>query len=149
MKTILEGVAPKIQDIYLTSMEKTFLKFTEILANSVEPRDKALAEAIKNIKIDAFKKMFLLTSRAAQKEKYSDPFVDSVASLEKEDLADFAESLIRLTSLKRRISMDQDTVGGPIDVMVISKGDGVIWMKRKHYFDPNLNHQFFNNYFNL
>lgn len=148
MKTILEGVAPKIQKIYLSSMEKTFLKFTEILANAVEPKDKTLSTAIKNLKIDAFKTMFLSTSRMTQKEEYTDPLVESVASLEKEDLADFAESLIRLTSLKRRISMDQDTVGGPIDVMVISKGDGIIWMKRKHYFDPNLNHQFFDNYFN-
>ena len=148
MKTILEGVAPKIQDIYLSSMEKTFLKFTEILANLLEPKDKALSVAVKNLKIDAFKIMFLKMSKTAQKEKYTDPFEDSVASLEKEDLADFAESLIRLTSLKRRISMEQDTVGGPIDVMVISKGDGVIWMKRKHYFDPSLNHQFFDNYFN-
>lgn len=149
MKTILEGVAPMIQDIYLSSMEKTFLKFTEILAKALEPKDKALSEAIKDLKIDAFKIMFLKMSKTAQKKNYSDPFEDSVASLEKEDLADFAESLIRLTSLKRRISFDQDTVGGPIDVMVISKGDGVIWMKRKHYFDPSLNHQFFNNYFNL
>lgn len=149
MKTILEGVAPKIQRIYVSSMEKTFLKFTEIIAKSVEPKDKSLANAIKNLNVDAFKTLFLSTSRMTQKEEYTDPLVESVASLEKEDLADFAESLIRLTSLKRRISMDQDTVGGPIDVMVISKGDGVIWMKRKHYFDPNLNHQFFAKYFNL
>ena len=148
MKTILEGVAPMIQDIYLSSMEKTFYKFTEILAKSLEPKDKKLSSAIKNIKIDIFKMMFLKMSKTAQEEKYSNPFEDSVVSLEKEDLADFAESLIRLTSLKRRISLDQDTVGGPIDVMVISKGDGVIWMKRKHYFDPDLNHQFFDNYFN-
>ncbi|HEY9669692.1 MAG TPA: hypothetical protein V6C91_22960 [Coleofasciculaceae cyanobacterium] len=33
------------------------------------------------------------------------------------------------------------------DVAVISKGDGFIWIKRKHYFKPELNHQFFNNYF--
>lgn len=148
MKTILEGVAPKIQDIYLSSMEKTFLKFTEMLAKALEPQNKTLSTAIKSLKIDPFMAMFLKMSKTAQKEKYTDPFVGSVATLEKEDLSDFAESLIRLTSLKRRISMDQDTVGGPVDVMVISKGDGVIWMKRKHYFDPDLNHHFFNNYFN-
>jgi hypothetical protein len=26
---------------------------------------------------------------------------------------------------------------------IISKGDGFIWIKRKHYFDPRLNPRFF------
>jgi hypothetical protein len=30
---------------------------------------------------------------------------------------------------------------------VISKGDGFIWIKRKHYFDPALNYHFFANYY--
>jgi hypothetical protein len=28
-------------------------------------------------------------------------------------------------------------------VAVISKNDGFIWIKRKHYFDPKLNPRFF------
>jgi hypothetical protein len=43
--------------------------------------------------------------------------------------------------------MDAETVGGPIDVAVISKGDGFIWIKRKHYFKPELNPHFFKNNF--
>ncbi|MBQ8715818.1 MAG: hypothetical protein IJ552_11560 [Prevotella sp.] len=148
MKTILEGVAPKMQSIYLSSLEKTFQKLTDALSSYISPKDATLAAAVKNMKIDTFKTIFMATSKITQEEEYSKPFVDSVSSLEKEDLADFAESLVRLTSLKRRISKEQDTVGGPIDVMVISKGDGIIWMKRKHYFNPDLNHQFFDNYFN-
>ncbi len=35
-----------------------------------------------------------------------------------------------------------ESVGGPIDVAVISKADGFIWIKRKHYFDPALNPRF-------
>ena len=30
---------------------------------------------------------------------------------------------------------------------LISKGDGFIWIKRKHYFEPELNQQFFSNYY--
>ena len=41
----------------------------------------------------------------------------------------------------------EESVGGPVDVAVISKGDGFIWIKRKHYFDPSLNSHFFTNYF--
>ena len=43
--------------------------------------------------------------------------------------------------------MQAETVGGPIDVAVISKGDGFIWIKRKHYFEGDMNPQFFANYF--
>ena len=70
-----------------------------------------------------------------------------VHMLPKDELAAMAESLINLTSFKRRVSMEEETVGGPIDVAVISKGDGFIWIKRKHYFDRELNQQFFANYY--
>ena len=43
--------------------------------------------------------------------------------------------------------MEEETVGGPIDVAVISKGDGFVWIKRKHYFDRELNQHFFANYY--
>ena len=39
-----------------------------------------------------------------------------------------------------------ETVGGPIDVAVISKGDGFIWVNRKHYFEPDKNPQFFSRF---
>ena len=67
--------------------------------------------------------------------------------MKKEDLIDVAESLISLTSLKRRMTFAEESVGGPVDVAVISKGDGFIWIRRKHYFDSSLNTHFFNNYF--
>jgi len=58
-----------------------------------------------------------------------------------------AEALVSLTSFKRRISLDEpETVGGAIDVAVISRGDGLIWIKRKHYFDPHPSHHFFASY---
>lgn len=44
-----------------------------------------------------------------------------------------AEGMINLTSFKRRLVLDNfsETVGGPIDIAFISKGDGFIWIKRK------------------
>jgi len=40
-----------------------------------------------------------------------------------------------MRSLKRHVSDDFESVGGPVDVAVISKNEGMIWIKRKHYFD--------------
>ena len=73
---------------------------------------------------------------------FSSPILDMVMMLPKDELPHLAESLVALTSLKRHVSHDAETVGGPIDVALISKGDGLIWIKRKHYFAPELNPQF-------
>ena len=71
------------------------------------------------------------------------PIVNIVSMLPKEQLAEMAESLVSLTALKRRVSSQEETVGGPTDVAIITKGDGLIWVKRKHYFVPELNPSFF------
>jgi uncharacterized protein YqgV (UPF0045/DUF77 family) len=80
------------------------------------------------------------------RQNFIDPIIDTVEYLPIDELAAMAESLVNLTSFKRRITLVAETVGGPIDVAVISKGDGFVWIKRKHYFEANLNPQFFANY---
>jgi hypothetical protein len=50
-----------------------------------------------------------------------------------------AEALVNLTKLKRRVSDQQETVGGPVDVALITKGDGFVWVRRKSYYDAALN----------
>ncbi|EHV5557707.1 hypothetical protein WB904_004024 [Vibrio parahaemolyticus] len=64
---------------------------------------------------------------------------DMVGHLPKNELAYMAESLVNLTAFKRKVSNDADSVGGPIDVAIISKGDGFVWIKRKHYFPGEIN----------
>ncbi|HEW9968127.1 TPA: hypothetical protein VGT10_000112 [Enterobacter cloacae] len=76
-------------------------------------------------------------------ENYTSKVTEMIEFLPKQDLAYMAESLVNLTAFKRKVSNDNETVGGAIDVAIISKGDGFIWVKRKHYFDKNLNHHYF------
>lgn len=80
------------------------------------------------------------------RQNYIIRLLDTVKYLGKEDLANMAESLIALTGLKRRMTSSEESVGGPVDVAVISKSDGFIWIKRKHYFDRALNEHFFTRY---
>ncbi|EHN8802005.1 MULTISPECIES: hypothetical protein [Enterobacter cloacae complex] len=77
------------------------------------------------------------------RENYVDKVVNMIEFLPKQDLAYMAESLVNLTAFKRKVSDDTETVGGPIDVAIISKADGFIWVKRKHYFAKELNHHYF------
>lgn len=100
--------------------------------------------------IDAFLEVLLpetlkvLNSRLEEVrlKKHTEPIVQTIGTLSKEDLAEMAESLVNLTYLKRRVSFNEESVGGPVDVAIITKGDGFVWIKRKHYFkaEQNLNY---------
>jgi hypothetical protein len=70
------------------------------------------------------------------------PVLKVVQSLPKEEMAAMAEALVELTALRRKVDSPLETVGGPVDVAVISKGDGFVWIKRKHYFDSVQNPDF-------
>ncbi|CAI1641337.1 Uncharacterised protein [Serratia marcescens] len=74
---------------------------------------------------------------------YIQKVISMLGFLPKQELAYMAESLVNLTAFKRKVSNEHETVGGPIDVAIISKADGFIWVKRKHYFSRELNHHFF------
>lgn len=78
------------------------------------------------------------------RQQYLFPITNSIATLPIEELSLLAESMINITSLRRKVAIDNNigTVGGPVDLAIISKGEGFIWLKRKHYFDPNLNPQY-------
>lgn len=81
-----------------------------------------------------------------KKKIFDEQILESLAILPKDELATVAEAMVSMTALRRKISQDPESVGGPVDVALISKGDGFVWVKRKHYFDPKLNPQFFTRY---
>jgi hypothetical protein len=68
---------------------------------------------------------------------------DMVEFMPKPEMARMAEALVNLTSIKRRVSRGFETVGGPIDVAVISRAEGFVWVSRKHYFTRELNERYF------
>lgn len=148
--TFIEGVDPMLERFSVSYLERVFNNFPEAMLKALDLKDenqkkeflKKLGDASKQI-CDDYK-----TRVGAYRQKnHIEPVINIVAVLPKDELASLAEALVNLTSLKRRVTMDAETVGGPIDVAVISKGDGFIWIKRKHYFKPELNPQFIKNYF--
>ena len=71
-----------------------------------------------------------------------DDTIEVVSVLPKDQLAEVAGAAISFTSLRRRVSLETETVGGPTDVAVITKNDGLVWVRRKQYFDPGLNSEY-------
>lgn len=77
-------------------------------------------------------------TRKNWQENY-DPLMGVLTSLSVEEMAHLAETLLLLQSLKERVTSASEEVGGPIDVAVITKSDGLVWLKRKHFFDAGMN----------
>ncbi|MDE0118062.1 MAG: hypothetical protein OXT07_15770 [bacterium] len=66
---------------------------------------------------------------------YSLPLLEVIGGLPKEHLGEMAETLVSLASFKEKFTPGADVVGGPIDVAVISRSDGLVWAKHKQYFE--------------
>ena len=147
--TILRGINPAFQQIINDNVGNYLSSFSEGIANILD-QDKATSEVASVIrqKFNIKESTEALVKRIndAMFQSYTKPLIDTVISLDKEDMANMAESFIFLTSLVRRMQPREETVGGPVDVAVISKGDGFVWINRKHYFKPELNAAFFQNY---
>lgn len=56
-----------------------------------------------------------------------------------QDALDLAEFFVDLTVRYTRFMPGPATVGGPIEVAGITKHEGFKWIKRKHYYDAELN----------
>jgi hypothetical protein len=145
--TIISGVNPELDEIYKSTLFDFLSDQNKILAEQIQPVSNELAGHLNQLDINEIVNNFAKKINEYKLIKHIRPTVDTVAILSKEDLAEMAESLIYLTYLKRRMSFAEESVGGPVDVAVISKGDGFIWIKRKLYFKPELNQHFFQNYF--
>ncbi|HVM31616.1 MAG TPA: hypothetical protein VMU88_00635 [bacterium] len=148
----MSGIDPSFDMVIDGYLKEIFERFPMNVADSlVQLNESEKAQLTENLKkvgkalLDRFNDMM----NTYKRNNHVSPILDSVAALPKDELAAMAEALVNLTSFKRRVTMSAETVGGPIDVAVISKGDGLIWIKRKHYFKPELNPQFFENYFKV
>lgn len=145
--TILRGIAPKLQSTYDANIRNLLASYKDRILNVIDPGSVDLIHTINNIDSEALFEAYQGGVRQTIQEIYMNPLHEAVSSLGKEALAEMAESLIYLTFMQKRITFAQENVGGTVDVAIISKGDGFIWIKRKHYFEPELNAHFFKNYF--
>lgn len=133
MNSIMQEVGSILDNI----IDNAFKGTKTVVSKKNLPIIKKNCEAIKD---DLQKKVV-----NAQNNNFINPVLDSVAALPLDELSSMARTLINMTSFKRKVSLNRESVGGPIDVAVISKGDGFIWINRKHYFEAELNQHYVSN----
>lgn len=146
--TVVRAVEDRLRQKFYENYRTTLSGFKEEIVNKltgVKAPEKFI-DVFRNLDIDKYTTDYQKGMDEYILQSYVNPLLETVAFLDKEDLADMAESLVRMTCLKRHVTTDEETVGGPVDVAIVTKGDGFIWKKRKHYFEPELNSQFFERY---
>lgn len=147
--TFIEGVDPFHQRALEAYLKKLFNEYPDAIDKVLKLPKSTKKRALAKIRRESRTVLtdLLKTLRGYRTQRHVSRILDAVRILPKDELAAMAESLVNLTSFKRRVTMHAETVGGPIDVAVISKGDGFVWIKRKHYFTKELNPRFVANYY--
>jgi hypothetical protein len=148
--TFMEGMDPNIREYLHRWWHKKLDELVEEVGEHLKLSKKkraALADAFEERCSEIVGKEYEGSLDQFAHENNILPIINIVGMLPKNELAEMAESLVNLTSFKRRVTPEAETVGGPIDVAVISRGDGFIWIKRKHYFSTELNPHFLRNYY--
>ena len=147
--SFLRGISPAFEVRMTEELVQLATELPEIIVDAVPRLSAQTRERLKA-------KFQPLSAEAVEKivrrleeyrvDSHRAPIYSAIENLPKDELAQAAAWLVNLNSQQSRMSMEPETVGGPIDVAVISKGDGFIWIDRKHYFKPELNQHFFRNY---
>lgn len=122
-----------------SSLESDIASFVSSVVDEVveatgKPVENAIELEIKTKVSDRFQGLL-----GKLKDGSRQDLLDIVYFMSKKELADIAHALVELTSQKRRFSTDEQTVGGPIDVAILTKNEGFIWIQRKHYFTSEIN----------
>lgn len=146
--TVVRAVEDNLRQKFYENYRSTLKGMRDEIVNQLKTANapKPFIEIFENLNIEKYANDYQGGMDEYILKSYVHPLTDTVTFLDKEDLADMAESLVRMTCLKRHVTTDEETVGGPVDVAIVTKGDGFIWKKRKHYFDSSLNSQFFERY---
>lgn len=142
----LVGIDSDFEEKIVRMIEEMHRKIADTLASVISPRSKArrqkveaTIQSILETTFNHFKTDSLQSIKSAKRRQIE----DMALFMPKQELAFLAEVMIDLTSIKRRVSAEAETVAGPIDVVIISRNEGFVWVKRKHYFDPELNPRYF------
>ena len=149
MNTVLSGALPSYQ---LEVLQKFYLLLTSLpneIIDGISELSPELKLKYKRARAKAGSSV-LQTTLDEFKRFENDrlaPMKSAISVMPKSELAIVAEVFVNVAQLEHRLSLAAETVGGPVDVAIISKGDGFVWIKRKHYFDATLNPGFVENYY--
>ena len=141
MMTLMKGVAPDLFEVIDNQHEKSMQKVKNDIVEQLTEANVSqdVIDKVVESTLDIIQEEFQEEVLDYIQEEYVDGIIDAVDSFSIDDMANMGESLISVTNLQRHISSSDESVGGPIDVAVITRSEGFIWIKHKDWFRQNLN----------
>lgn len=131
--SLLKGLRPDLHDYIVDMMaDKASSIKNDILNTLVEQGvSRDVIDKVAALDVNDVRQKFV--GQLAQKIQDSSisGVVDAVESFNVADMAKMAESLISVTNLHRHFSSSEESVGGPVNVAVITKTEGFVWLSHK------------------
>ena len=149
VKTLTEGVNPRFQKKYYEEAIKVVMALPGAIIEKITQLTQAEKDQYKGAAVQPAIEMFVefdKKMREYRSEEHVEPIEHTIESLPLSELASVAETFLSTSQIYKRVNPETETVGGPLDLAVISKGDGFVWIKRKHYFSEEKNRAFANKY---
>jgi hypothetical protein len=147
IERLLKGADPRFVRSSADFIERAF---TQVLTSALDAAQGNLTEKKKGARdamitalAKAAREEYATSTAEELKTSFSREFDRMIAMMPKQELIELAEALVSITAVERKATVDEGTVGGPIDVAFITKHEGFAWIKRKHYFSKDLDPRFF------
>ena len=131
MLTMMKGIAPDLYTAITDEVQSSMENAVQQVVKELGMKDDHLVTEVATPIIEKLQNEFAEKIDDIITEKYTSGLVDTVESFNVEDMVNMAESLISITNLQRHITSSEESVGGPIDVAVITKTGGFQWAKQK------------------
>jgi hypothetical protein len=135
VETFMSGVGPEV----FSTVSELFRVHAGNLLTSLNVANAAGAPQELELAQNAFTQAW--TKRTW--DSHYAPLNSVISGLPPSEMAELAETLVTLESLKEKVTQRTQSVGGPVDVAVITRAEGLVWIKRKHYFRADLNPRYF------
>jgi hypothetical protein len=145
MHSFMEGVNRRTRFMFNVLIELSMHELAERIVKdnfTLSAQQLAVVKAINDKTITAMMEKFTANIDSWIMAESIGPIVDVVSGMPKEEIAALAEALVEVTAARSKVMDAVESVGGDVDVCVVTKGDGLIWIKRKHYFDLGKNQQY-------
>lgn len=124
VKELISGIDPGLKNT-ITQQASNIINKLDQYIDSFYPSDNRMQDFKNSINSIVQQRYSYFTNYI--KNNYSDPIVDFVESLSLNEMGKMAQTLVNLTSFRRKYAGDIRTVGGLTKVLLISKANGPVW----------------------
>ena len=131
MLTLMQGVSPQLDMEYreaTSELEESVMDDIISILQKEKVSQKTI-QKVCEVSLDKIHEHYMERINNFVHENYTGGVVNALNFFNLEEMAKMAENLIAVTNLQRHISSSEESVGGPIEVAIITKTGGFKWVK--------------------